>query len=126
VLVTLGFLGPALGIPPGSFFVFGGTSAGSPQWAAVISDVNQLNGGRGAGAINKRLYQLGGAGVLSPIFHDVTTGDNTFCGPTTPDGAPGCILGFSAAPGYDLGTGWGTPSFSRLAAILSADDRDDD
>lgn len=123
VLVTLGFLGPA-GIPPGSFFVFGGTSAGAPQWSGVISDINQALA-RPAGFINDQLYRLGRSGVLDTLFHDVTEGDNGFCFFTVPNGEFGCIPGFSATPGYDLGTGWGTPNLGRLATILSNTDGDD-
>jgi len=123
VLVTLGFLGPA-GIPAGSFFVFGGTSAGAPQWAGVVADVNQA-AGRQVGFINKRLYKLGKMGVLAGLFHDVTLGDNGFCGTTTPDGKPGCVPGFSATPGWDLATGWGTPNFGTLGTVLGHSDDDD-
>ena len=43
--------------PPGTFYVFGGTSAGSPQWAALAAISDQLNHGR-LGAINPTLYDL--------------------------------------------------------------------
>ena len=108
--------------PPAQFvFVFGGTSAGAPQWAGVIADVNQLVG-RPAGFINNRLYKVGESGALAGLFHDVTVGDNTYCGGTTPNGVPACIAGFAAAPGYDLVTGWGTPNFGTLGTVLSDPD----
>jgi hypothetical protein len=37
-----------------------------------------------------------------------------------------CVDGFSAAPGFDLTTGWGTPNFGRLGALLAAPDGDHD
>ena len=116
VIVRLGFFG--------GFFVFGGTSAGAPQWSGVIADVNQLIG-KPSGFINNRLYQLGRSGLIYNLFHDVTAGDNGFCFFTVPNGDFACVPGFSAGPGYDFGTGWGTPNVGRLAAILSSGDADD-
>ena len=58
----------------------------------------------------------------------LTATDNGFCFFTGPDGAFACVPGFNATPGFDLTTGWGTPDFGRLGALLSAPDgdRDDD
>lgn len=100
---------------PGAFFIFGGTSAGAPQWSGIIADLNQARG-RSLGFINRRLYRLGGAGRLSPLFHDITVGNNAF------EGVPG----FAATPGFDLATGWGTPNFGTLGAILADPDEDSD
>jgi subtilase family serine protease len=91
----------------GCCFLFGGTSAGAPQWAGIIVDLNQIRG-RSMGFINDRLYLLGGLGALRGLFHDVTVGDNTFAG----------VDGYSAKSGYDLTTGWGTPNFGILGTIL--------
>ncbi len=97
---------------PGAFFIFGGTSAGTPQWAGIVADLNSGTGKR-LGSLNKRLYRLGGWGLLKPFFHDVTKGDNAF------DGIPG----YPATPGYDLSTGWGTPNLGKLgSAICDGDD----
>ena len=43
------------GVP--SFFLFGGTSAGSPQWAALTVDADQM-AGHDLGNINQRLYKI--------------------------------------------------------------------
>jgi subtilase family serine protease len=92
----------------GGFFIFGGTSAGAPQWAGIIADLNQARG-QPMGFLNDQLYLLGGLGALRPLFHDVTSGDNSFGGQT----------GYPAKPGYDLATGWGTPNFGLLGTILA-------
>jgi subtilase family serine protease len=97
------------GLGANLFFIFGGTSAGSPQWAGIVADLNQAHR-RPLGYLNPRLYQLGGSGALSGLFHDVTTGDNSFAG----------VPGFAATPGYDLSTGWGTPNFGTLGVILAS------
>jgi subtilase family serine protease len=116
-----------LGFAPfnGGNFIFGGTSAGAPQWAGIIADINQAVG-RKVGFINNKLYRLGKTGELAGLSHDITVGDNGFCFFTTPSGAFGCVPGFSATPGWDLATGWGTPNLSRLLALLGDFDVDDD
>ena len=98
---------------PGAFFIFGGTSAGAPQWAGIVADINQARGRR-LGFMNKKLYRLGGGGSLGNLFHDITVGDNSFGG----------VPGFPATPGYDLSTGWGTPNFGKLGALLADPDED--
>jgi subtilase family serine protease len=99
---------------PGTFFIFGGTSAGSPQWSGIVADLDQARG-RPLGFINRKLYRLGGSGALASLFHDITLGDNSF------DGLPG----YPATPGFDLSTGWGTPNFGKLGTLLG-DDGDDE
>jgi subtilase family serine protease len=98
------------GVGEGCCYLFGGTSAGAPQWAGIIADLNQARG-RPMGFINDRLYLLGGLGALRGLFHDVKVGDNAFGG----------IDGYPAKPGYDLSTGWGTPNFGVLGATLAED-----
>jgi subtilase family serine protease len=105
VIVHLGFAG----VPTG-YYIFGGTSAGAPQWAGVIADINQLVGHQ-VGFLNNRLYKLGKKSRLP--FHDIIFGNNAFNG----------VAGFNAGPGWDLATGWGTPNLGNL---LSSDWRSDD
>ena len=96
VIVHLGFLpDPA----DDGFYTFGGTSAGAPQLAAITAIANQLSG-EPLGFINDNLYELGDEGVLRSVMHDITVGNNDFLG----------VTGFSATRGWDLVTGWGTPS----------------
>ena len=98
---------------PGSFFIFGGTSAGAPQWAGIVADINQAKG-RPLGFLNKQLYKLGNSGSLGNLFHDVTAGNNAFGG----------VPGYAATPGYDLATGWGTPKFGTLGLLLADGEED--
>jgi subtilase family serine protease len=90
--------------PPGTFYIFGGTSAGSPQWAALAAISDQLNHGR-LGNINRSLYRLSASD-----FHDVTRGNNAF------DGVPG----YTASQGWDPTTGLGSPYAGRVALGLAA------
>ena len=74
----------------------GGTSAGSPQWAALIDLASQANA-RTYGSINSKLYKLSS-------YHDVKSGSDNF---------------FSASPGWDYPTGTGTPDASGIVVALS-------
>ena len=104
VLTYLGFLGPASG-----FYIFGGTSASSPQMASVISLANQLRGSN-LGFLNDKVYALAESGAYAADFHDITIGNNQLLG--TP-------AGNSAGTGYDLATGWGTPNVANFVAGLA-------
>jgi subtilase family serine protease len=109
VLVHVGTLAPG----PNSFFLFGGTSAGSPQWAGIVADINSTRH-RPLGSINKALYDAGRHGRLN--FRDVTIGNNGF------DGVPG----YPATAGFDLSTGWGTPHFGPGVVNLTTNGHDCD
>jgi subtilase family serine protease len=101
ILIYLSFLGPQ----NAGFYGIGGTSEGSPQWAGIIADANQL-AGHPLGFLNPKLYEMG---ENSELFHDVTFGSNAS------NGVPGYI----ATRGWDLATGWGTPDLGKLLRELS-------
>jgi len=103
ILVYLSFLGPK----QAGYYFIGGTSEGSPQWAGLIADGNQL-AGRPLGFINPALYQLGSGSDAAESFHDITVGNNAFAG----------VPGYNATPGWDLTTGWGTPKAATLLEEL--------
>jgi subtilase family serine protease len=109
VLVHIGTLAPGAT----SFFLVGGTSAGSPQWAGIVADINSTRH-KSLGNINKALYDAGRHGRLN--FRDVTIGNNGF------DGVPG----YPATAGFDLSTGWGTPHFGPGVTTLTTNGDDDD
>ncbi len=94
----------------------GGTSAASPLWAALIALMNgQLAGGKRVGYLTPVLYQAaaGAAGaqtVGAAGCTDVTSGNNN----TASAG------GYSAGPGYDAASGWGTPHGQNLLAAIQA------
>ena len=80
----------------------GGTSSGSPQWAALIAIADQINGGP-LGFINPALYKIGSAPArYAADFYDVTTGNNGLSAPAIP--------GYPATTGWDPVTGLGTPN----------------
>jgi subtilase family serine protease len=97
-----------LGAP--AFFIVGGTSAGSPQWAAIIALADQA-AGKPLGFLNPAIYKLAQSSAYAFDFHDITKGNNQMAG-TTP--------GFTAGTGWDDATGWGTPNVGNLVPDLVA------
>lgn len=98
------------GVP--AFFLFGGTSAGSPQWAALTADADQM-AGHDLGNINPSLYHIGQAPTLYAMnLHDITTGNN--------DVSEIGGNGFDAGKGWDPVTGLGTPNAAKLLPSLVA------
>lgn len=89
----------------GDIFIFGGTSAGSPQWAAMTALVVSVFGPQGN--INTLLYQIVARLEYSKVFHDVTTGNNTV-EEVDANGNPLTITGFNAGRGWDAVTGLGS------------------
>ncbi len=96
---------PGIGV---GMYQFGGTSAGSPQWAAIAAIADQ-KAGYGLGFINKALYHIGQAkSHYSTAFFDVTSGNNSALG----------VTGFNAGPGWDATTGFGSPRTDQLVDYL--------
>jgi subtilase family serine protease len=87
--------------------IIGGTSASSPSWAGIIALADQM-AGQPLGFIQPGLYSLQGKDM-----HDITTGNNT-----VPINKTTVVQGYSAGPGYDLASGWGTPIADQLLPAL--------
>lgn len=90
----------------GSVASVGGTSASAPTIASIFSLVNDalVSSGRPTmGFLNPWLYSEG-----HKAFTDVVNGTTTGC-----DGP-----GFRAGPGWDAGSGFGTPDFGKILEIL--------
>ena len=90
------------------YYFIGGTSEGSPQWAGIIADANQL-AGHPLGFLNLKLYSLAALVGQSQFFHDITIGNNSFNG----------VPGYAATAGWDLASGWGTPNLGKLVGELA-------
>ena len=97
----------------GGWFVVGGTSAGAPQWAALIALANELRISAGAATLslaNTALYPLAQGSSTTPYtvnpvyFYDVSQGNNG---------------GYQAGASYDLVTGLGSPMAGALVPALA-------
>lgn len=76
----------------------GGTSASSPNWAAVAGILNhyaKAKSGKPLGFLNPFLYQMASADATT--FHDITVGDNK----CTEDGCSSSCKGYLCAKGLD-------------------------
>jgi len=96
----------------------GGTSMGSPLWAAVAALADEPNPSSPVGFLDPALYQLGCA--PSPTaFNDVTSGDNQPSG-SPPSDPPYRPSGpdYPATAHYDLASGLGSPVTSVLVSRL--------
>ena len=93
-------------------FTFG-TSAAAPLWAAFTALVNEQGVSLGKppiGFLNPTIYSICKGPLYSVTMHDIITGNNTNA--NSPNQ-------FFAVRGYDLCTGWGTPTGSNLINSLA-------
>jgi hypothetical protein len=87
------------------WYPLGGTSAGAPQWAALVAIAAQGRELAGTSPLDgftqtlPALYQMSASN-----FHDVTQGNN----------------GYDAGAGYDLVTGLGSPVADRIVSDLQS------
>jgi hypothetical protein len=86
----------------GSWLEVGGTSSGSPQWAALIAIADQGRVAAGSTTLNNSQTEAALYTAPSSDFHKITTGSN----------------GYPATAGYNLATGIGTPVASGLVPYL--------
>lgn len=93
------------------WFLVGGTSCSTPQWAGLVAIADQISG-TDLGFINPALYSIGSDPTrYANDFFDVTQGNNGAFAPTIP--------GYSASTGWDAVTGLGTPNAVNLAHDLA-------
>ena len=113
VITHCGICNVLNGLDPNAlaFFIFGGTSAGSPQWAALTADADQL-AGHDLGDLNPTLYKLAASGSsYAQDFNDVKGGNN--------DVVEIGNQGFNAVTGWDPVTGLGSPIAANLLPALA-------
>jgi len=102
----------ALTFSGGILYPAQGTSAATPLWAAIIALADQ-DAGHHLGFINPALYAIARSPAYHHAFHDVTTGDNSVFWPTR------AVTGYTAGPGWDPVTGWGSPNAHNLVPLLA-------
>lgn len=85
---------------------YGGTSFAAPMWAGFIALVNQQlasGGQKPIGFINPTIYaQNANSSTYAADFHDIKSGTSG---------------SYSAVTGYDLVTGWGSPTAALITAL---------
>lgn len=87
------------------WFGVGGTSAGAPQWAALVAIADQGRALAGKGSLDGPTQTLPALYAFAAAdFHDILSGSN----------------GYQAAAGYDLATGRGSPFANRVVKDLVA------
>lgn len=93
------------------WFQVGGTSAGTPQWAALIAITNSLRSTARKANLSSTDTSLYSVAKAAPTtdFHAVTQGTNGTCGALC-----------TATAGYDYVTGLGTPQAPALIAAFAA------
>ncbi len=97
---------------------FGGTSAGSPSFAGVVTLLVQQYGK--LGNLNPTLYTLANnPATYAAVFHDITTGTNQQPCTTGTTNCVGGSVGYSTATGYDLVTGLGSLDAGALATAMA-------
>ena len=84
----------------------GGTSAGAPQWSALIAIANQGRAVNSLTSLNGYIQTLPFLySAPSTDFHDIIYGQNS---------------GYQAGPGYDMVTGLGTPNAAQVVGSLES------
>jgi len=112
VLVNIGFTGGDR-ITPG-YYIFGGTSESSPEFAGIVAIADQ-HAHRRLRLLNPALYRL--AARHAPGIVDITAGNNTVS--FTQHGQTFTVPGFQAVTSYDMSSGLGTLDAAKLVRELA-------
>jgi len=93
------------------WFQVGGTSAATPQWAALVAIANSMRVAQRKAHLTSANGSIYAAAKVGPgaNFHPVTAGTNGSCGQMC-----------DALAGYDYVTGLGTPQAAALIQVLVA------
>jgi subtilase family serine protease len=92
------------------WFQVGGTSAGSPQWAALIAlaDQSRSSSLSSASTSTSPFYNAASGAAYATNYKDISGGSNGTCGSL-------CVAG----SGYDFVTGLGSPKAGNLVPYLA-------
>jgi len=91
-----------------------GTGAAAALWAGLIALADQY-ARHDLGLVNPAIYRIARGPSYHRAFHDVTAGSNVQTQPY-----PGGTSGYTAGPGWDPATGWGSPNAQVLVPLLAA------
>ena len=104
---------PMRSVPDITADASGGTSEAAPMIAGLLALATQWNGGHDLGPINPALYKIGPQGAAAGIV-DVTKGNDSLIG----EKGQTVVQGFTAGPGFDVASGWGTVYAPRFVPSL--------
>lgn len=93
-----------------TWYSYGGTSAGAPQWAALVALTNQARAQNGMAPLSgvEPFYNAAAGGLWAQNFVDITSGYGA------------CLSSDCAAtPGFDIATGLGSPRVDQLVWSLA-------
>jgi len=94
----------------GAATVVGGTSVGSPIWAAFTALLNQHRANQGMAPIGSLIHRIYQRAATNPaLFRDITVGNNNYFG----------VVGYDCQPGWDAVTGFGSPNLSQWIQSLT-------
>ena len=91
----------------------GGTSCAAPAWAAFTALANQQAAAHGLSSVGfaaPAIYTAAKSANYLADFNNITTGNNYWAF---------SVNDFPAVPGYNLCTGWGTPTGDNLIDLLA-------
>ena len=103
------FIGADSGGEPIIQCCWGGTSLSSPLWAGYSRELAVASGSTRLGLLNPTIYNIANAGVADYGIEDVVSGSNTY----------NSVTGYTAGPGYDQVTGWGSVNMNEFASAFS-------
>src|SRR5437868_12297520 len=113
---TGGFVCPTGQTCSAGWWVVGGTSAGSPQWAGLIAMADEM-AGRDLGYLNTALYNLAAnPSTYAADFYDDNTNSNAQSVPGSGTSGNCC----PSSKGWDAVTGLGSPNAANLIPDLIA------
>jgi subtilase family serine protease len=85
---------------------WGGTSLAAPLWAGYSRVLAAASNHARLGLLNPAIYGVANAGLGADGIEDVVSGKNTYNG----------VEGYTAGPGYDQVTGWGSVDMKEFAS----------
>jgi subtilase family serine protease len=88
---------------------WGGTSLATPLWAGYSRVLGAASDNARLGLLNVKIYSLANAGLAANGIESVLSGNNTYNG----------VTGFTAGPGYDQITGWGSVDMTQFASAFT-------
>ncbi len=86
---------------------WGGSSLAAPLWAGYSRVLAAASNHARLGLLNPAIYSLANAGLGADGIEDVVSGSNTYNG----------VAGYTAGPGYDQVTGWGSVDMKKFASV---------